>query len=186
MFFAKKQIFKKALRILSVLLSFFFWAGCSNLLPDGTDLRSKNANNGNILAVGQIAPEFSLIDSDGNTVTLSQALAGKTGILIYFTMWCSICTAHSDEMLNTVMPVNANVRFFLADYVSATPAEAGTMKNFSGYGSTTFTVLSDPAQQLMNSYGATMGFTVVIDSTKKIRLNESYKKERITATLGAL
>ncbi len=168
------------------LVAFAGIAGCSNLLPDGTDLRSKNANNGNILSVGQIAPEFSLSDSDGNTVTLSQALAGKTGVIIYFTMWCSICTAHSDEMLNSVMPAYGNVKFFLADYVSATPAEAGTMKNFSGYGSTAFTVLSDPAQQLMNSYGATMGFTVVIDSTKKIRLNESYKRERIIATLGAL
>lgn len=174
------------MRIFTLLVAFAGIAGCSNLLPDGTDLRSKNANNGNILSVGQIAPEFSLSDSDGNTVTLSQALAGKTGVIIYFTMWCSICTAHSDEMLNSVMPAYGNVKFFLADYVSATPAEAGTMKNFSGYGSTAFTVLSDPAQQLMNSYGATMGFTVVIDSTKKIRLNESYKRERIIATLGAL
>lgn len=186
MYFVNKQLSEKIPGISIVLMSCFSWMGCSNLVPDGTDLRRENTSNSSILAVGQTAPEFSLRDSDGNTVTLSQLLTGKSGVIIYFTMWCSICTAHSDEILNSMMPVYGNVKFLLADYVSATAAEAKTMKDFSGYGSTAFTVLSDPAQQLMSGYGATMGFTVVIDGTKKIRLNESYKKERVTAILGAL
>ena len=173
------------MRIFTLLAILTGIAGCSNLLPDGSDLRSQNGSSHGF-AVGQTAPEFSLTDSDGNTVTLSQALSGKSAVVIYFTMWCSICTGHSDELLSTMLPAYGSAKFLLVDYVSASPAEAKLMKDFSGYGAAGFTVLSDSGQNLLNSYGGTMATTVIIDSTKKIRLNESYKKDRILAILGAL
>ncbi len=173
------------MRIFNLLVILTGIAGCSNLLPDGSDLRSRNGS-GQGFAVGQTAPDFSLTDSDGHAVTLSQSLSGKTAVVIYFTMWCSICTGHSDEMLSSMLPAYGNTKFLLVDYVSASPAEAKLMKDFSGYGATGFTVLIDSGQNVLNSYGGTMATTVIIDSTLKIRLNESYKKDRIVATLGAM
>lgn len=180
MFFAKKM------RIYFFAAALVFATGCSNLLPDGRDLRSQNAGNRAGLSVGDHAPDFTLTDSDSNPVSLYTTLGGRPGVVLYFTMWCSICTAHTDEMLNTAMAQYPAVKFLLVDYVSASVQDMRTLKTSSGYDGSAYTVLGDSSQAIMNSYAGTMGFTVVIDANRTIRMNEEYKKARLLPVLGGL
>lgn len=174
----------KTRRIFLVLFTALVLAHCSNLLPDGDDLRSKNANG--ILTVGQTAPEFALPVTDGATLTLATALSGKSGVVIYFTMWCPVCTSHTDEVVQAIMPAYPNARYVLVDYVSASIGEAATLKTFGGYDSTGIVVALDRSQSFMNTYGATMAYVVIIDSTGKIRMNEVYKRQKMEQILGVL
>ncbi|MFO1470959.1 MAG: redoxin domain-containing protein [Turneriella sp.] len=164
----------------------FLPSACSNLMPDGRDLRSENSTGRGGLSVGDKAPDFTLTDSDGNAGNLYTTLSGRPGVVIYFTMWCSICTAHTDEMLTTAMVQFPTTKFLLVDYVSGSVQDMRTLKTSSGYDGTGYTVLSDGNQAVMNSYAGTMGFTVVIDSNRTIRMNEEYKKTRLLAVLGGL
>lgn len=167
-----------------ILMIIFSLMHCSNLLPDDDDLRSKNSSG--ILAVGQTAPEFALPTSDGGTLTLASSLAGKNGVVIYFTMWCPVCTSHTDEVVQAIMPSFPNSRYVLVDYVSSSIAEAAMLKNYGGYDPTGIVVALDKAQTFMNSYGATMAYVVIIDSAGKIRMNEVYKRQKMEQILGAL
>lgn len=173
------------LRNFSLLLLIALWGvQCSNLLPDGADLRSQNP--GNILSVGQAAPEFSLPVTDGSTLTLASGLSGKNGLVIYFTMWCPVCTSHTDEVVQAIMPAYPNARYVMVDYVSSGIGEAATLKTYGGYDSTGIVVALDRSQSFMNSYGATMAYVVIIDSTGKIRMNEVYKRQKMEQILGSL
>lgn len=158
--------------------------GCSNLLPDDTDLRKNNSSA--ILTVGQNAADFSLPLSDGGTLTLASAVSGKNGVVIYFTMWCPVCTSHTDELVQSIMPVYPNSRYVLVDYVSSSTLEAATLKTYGGYDPSGIGVALDRSQTFMNSYGATMAYVVIIDSTGKIRMNEVYKRQKMEQILGGL
>ncbi len=176
--------FRRCSGIYPVLFLALWSLHCSNLLPDDADLRGQNP--GNILAVGQQAPEFSLPVTDGSTLTLASGLAGKNGLVIYFTMWCPVCTSHTDEVVQAIVPAYPNARYVMVDYVSSSINEAATLKTYGGYDSTGIVVALDGSQSLMNSYGATMAFVVIIDSTGKIRMNEVYKRQKMEQILGAL
>lgn len=166
------------------LISVFLLAQCSNLLPDDTDLRGQNP--GNILSVGQFAPEFSMPVTDGSTLTLSSGLSGKNSLLFYFTMWCPVCTSHTDEVVQAILPAYPNTRYVIVDYVSSNINESATLKNYSGYDPSGILVTMDKSQSFMNSYGATMAYVVIIDSSGKIRMNEVYKRQKMEQILGSL
>lgn len=176
--------FRKHRGIYPLLFLAFSGMHCSNLLPDGTDLR--NQNPGYILAVGQQAPDFALPVTDGSTLTLASGLAGKNGLVVYFTMWCPVCTSHTDEVVQAIMPAYPNARYVMVDYVSSGIGEAATLKTYGGYDPTGITVVLDKSQSFMNSYGATMAYVVIIDSTGKIRMNEVYKRQKMEQILGSL
>ncbi len=181
MFYVKYPRLKSLSLLLMVATSML---QCSNLLPDAADLRGQNP--GNILAVGQQAPNFALPVTDGSTLTLASGLAGKNGLVIYFTMWCPVCTSHTDEVVQAILPAYPNARYVMVDYVSSGIGEAATLKTYGGYDSTGIVVALDSSQSLMNSYGATMAFVVIIDSAGKIRMNEVYKRQKMEQILGSL
>ncbi len=167
-----------------LMLVAFCTGQCSNLMPDGTDERSRNPSG--ILSVGQIAPEFSLPVTDGSTLTRASGLAGKNGLVFYFTMWCPVCTSHTDEIVQAVMPAYPNARFVVVDYVSASLGEAATLKTYGGYDATGILVVLDSSQSFMKSYAATMAYVIVIDSAGVIRMNEVYKRPKLEQILGSL
>ena len=85
------------------------------------------------------------------------------------------------------MPLYPQVRFFLVDYVSGSVADARNAQISNGYAGPEFTVLADTNQAILNAYSATMGTTVVIDSSGTIRMNEDYKDGvRLLDALAAL
>jgi len=166
-------------------------SGCGNTMddlnPSGVDQRPAVQGGTIGPAVSQRAPDFTLFDSLGNSLTLSSVPASTKGVVLYFTMWCPICDIHMSSMRNNVIPLYPNVRFCLIDYVSGSLTDARNAEISNGYGASKFTLLADTNQAVLGAYAATMGTTVVIDSTGIIRMSEDYKDGvRLTEILGSL
>ena len=164
-------------------------AGCKgvtdDLNPSGEDKRPVVVAGSSGTQVGQLSPDFSVQDTLDVTHTLSDELAASGGVVLYFNMWCPICESHTSHMRSTIIPDFPLVRFFLVDYVSGSIAVSRSAQLSNGYGSST--VLVDANQALFNLYRASMGSTVVIDSTGIVRMNEDYKDGvKLRETLQAL
>ncbi len=173
---------------IALLLFTLLMAGCGdNLLPSGEDKRPSVQAGTAGSSVGQLAPAFSVPDINGTTVTLTDALSGKQGIVLYFSMWCPICDSHMNNLRSYVAPNFPNVGFYIVDYVSGSVADAASAAAASGFAGGTIGVLSDVAHQLTGAYQGTMGTTIVIDNTGTVRLNEDYRDGiRLQAVLASL
>ena len=165
-------------------------AGCDGLTDD---LRPPDDDNrppveeGTLgTRVGQISPDFSILDSLGNTRGLYDELSTSTGVVLYFTMWCPICDSHMSHMRAEVMPQFPAVQFFLVDFVSGSVAASRAAQVSNKYED--IDTLVDSNQSLLSLYQASMGTTVVIDSAGNIvRMNEDYKDSvKLVETLQAL
>jgi peroxiredoxin len=163
-------------------------SGCGdNLFPSGEDKRQLVQAGSSGGSVSQKAPDFSVSDSKGVTVTLSSATSGKKGAVFYFTMWCSICEIHVSHMQDSVVHLFPDVNFFLVDYVSGSVADAANSATANGYTGGVFTTLADLNHTLSNNFQGTMGTTVVIDSGGIVRMNEDYRDgANLRSTLAAL
>ena len=164
-----------------VRLMFFifvlFAAGCGDitddLTPSGEDKRPTVVAGITGHEVGQLSPDFTASDTLGNPVTLLSKLATADAVVLYFTMWCPICDSHMSHIRSNVVPNFPSVAFLMVDYVTGSVSAARSAQISSGY--TDFTVLADGDQSILDLYKATMGTTVVIDSTGIVRMNEDYK-----------
>jgi peroxiredoxin len=174
--------------LVAVALLCLLVAACgNNLVPSGEDKRPTVEAGTAGPAVSQAAPDFTVTASDNTSVTLAAALAGKKGIVLYFTMWCPICDSHMNNLRATIVPLYPDVGFFLVDYVSGSVAAAADAAAANGYAGGRFTILADTGQTMLGSYRATMGTTVVIDKNGIVRLNEDYRDGlRLQAVLAAL
>lgn len=175
---------KKYCGIYPILMATLVFVRCSNLVPDDRDLRARNPLS--ILKVGDTARDFTLPITDGTSLDLAASLAGKNAVVFYFTMWCPVCTSHTDEIVQTLIPAYPAARFVIVDYVSSNLTESAMLKTYGGYDATGIVVALDSTQSFMKDYAATMASTVIVDSTHKIRMSETYKKIRIVDILGAL
>ncbi len=177
--------FARAFFILLVLML----AGCENLKdnlnPSSEDKRPVVESGSEGSQVGQSAPDFTIPDTLNNSVTMSSELSGADGIVLYFTMWCPICDSHMSHMRANIIPNYPNVKFFFVDYVSGSVSVSRSAQISNGY--TSSTVLVDTVQTVMNLYNATMGTTVVINSSGIVAMNEDYKDgSRLNTVLGEL
>ena len=157
--------------------------------PSGKDKRPAVQAGSTGSAVGQNAPDFSLPDTLGGSVTLSTELTATAvkGVVVYFTMWCPICDGHMSSIRSTEIPIFPSVKFYAVDYVSGSVSEARNEEISNGYDGSGFRVLADTGQYVLNRFNATMGTTVVIDKTGQILMNEDYKDgSRLHAILSTL
>ncbi len=174
---------------LSICLFLLIFAGCgTDLVPSGKDQQPPVQCGTTGPQVCQIAPDFTLSDSLGNTVTLSSVLSSPTtsGVVMYFTMWCPTCTTDMTLMRDWIIPNYPNVRFFAVDYVSSSVANARDAEVSNGFEGSGFTVLADTNLDVYNLYGATMAATVVIDRNGVVRMNEIYKSAKLQSILASL
>ena len=177
-----------SVRIIICLFFCLLLAGCGdNLAPSASDKRP-TVQAGTIgPAVTQKAPDFSVSATNGTTVSLADALTGKKGIVLYFTMWCPICDSHMNNMRSAIVPLFPTIGFYLVDYVSGSVSDAAGAASANGYAGGVFTSLADLGQVMLGSYQATMGTTVVIDSSGIIQMNEDYRDGlHLQAVLSAL
>ena len=163
-------------------------SGCGdNLAPSGEDKRPPVQSGSTGASVSQLAPDFSVSDTNGNIVTLASALAARKAAVFYFTMWCPICDVHMSNIRSSVAPSFQSVGFYLVDYVSGSVSDAAGAASSNGYAGGIFTILADTNHTLLNNFQGTMGTTVVVDNAGIIRMNEDYRDgTRLQATLAGL
>src|SRR5450432_147140 len=101
------------------------------------------------LAVGKIAPEISLLDKDGNTVTLS-SLKGKVVLIDFWASWCGPCK----EILPSVVKLYNKYKSKGLEVlgVSVDTDKSAWLKTAKEY-KLPYTLVNDPGSATTNSYG---------------------------------
>lgn len=143
---------------------------------------------------GQLAVDFSLATSTATTFQLSNHLAGGSqpvdAVVLYFTMWCPICLAHSDHMFNSVIPqfqARGTVVYALVDYVSGSVVASRAAEMANGYAGSVFVTLVDDQRAVMDQFNAAMGSVIVIAADGTIVMNEDYRNgDALMTNLDAL
>ncbi len=144
-----------------------------DLTPSGEDKRPQVQAGSIGTEVGQEAPDFTALDSLGNSHQLSTELGGSRGVVLYFTMWCPICDSHMSHLRSQIMPDFSDVTFLMVDYVTGSVTASRSAQVSNGYAN--LTVLADQYQELMETFKGGMGITVVIGADGIVRMNEDYK-----------
>ena len=180
-----------------LLLLLLTLSGCSgttdDLFPSGTDKRTQVVAGESGGRPGNTAPNFALITTDNQNFTLSDYRQGGAkaadAVVLYFTMWCPICSAHMDHIQFDIMPkfADAKITYLAVDYLSGSTALTRQSQQESGFSGGKWLAAADPGQVVTNIFTATMGTTVVIDRNGVVRMNEDFRTgENLTATLKEL
>jgi peroxiredoxin Q/BCP len=106
------------------------------------------------LKVGDVAPDFSLTGSDGQTYKLSDFKGKKAVVVAWFPKaFTGGCTAECKSMRDQ----GAEVRKFDVAYFTASCDDAETNKKFAESLSLDFPILSDPTRDTAKAYGVVAG-----------------------------
>ena len=168
MFFSRMIISR-----LLIIISFVWLSACDDLNPSDIDMRTEVVAGSDGVQVTQKAIDFVLPDTLNVDVTLSAEYPLADGVVLYFTMWCPICDSHMSYMRNYVVPNYPNVSFYFVDYVTGSVTASRQAQVSNGY--TDFRVLVDADKWVQETYHATMGTVVVIDSNGIVKMNEDFK-----------
>ena len=162
-------------KLLLLLTLGFMLSACDlkdDLLPSDTDKSSP---------LGMV-DDFTLKDIYGNDFILSDHLDGGSDpadvVVLYFTMWCPVCTSHTDYIYTNIIPQfssRGTVVYALVDYVSGSVSATYNIAQANGYLTPKFTILADVNQAVYNQFNGAMGITVVIDSDGTILMNEDFR-----------
>lgn len=102
------------------------------------------------LAVGDTAPDFTLPDADGNTVSLSDHRGRK--VIVYFYPAASTpgCTKQACDFRDNLAELNdAGL-----DVVGISPDKPAKLAKFRDKEGLTFPLLSDPDKEVLTAWGA--------------------------------
>lgn len=146
------------------------------------------------LEVGDMAPDFRLMGSDGNEYTLSQFKGNKPVVIAFFpkayTGGCTIeCKALRDA--------DAEIQSFDVAYFMASVDNPEDNKGFAEQNSATFPILSDPDKAMCEDYGVlsergyARRWTFYIDAEGIVRkidkaVNPKQAGEELVASLESL
>ena len=157
-----------------------------DLMPSDSDLRARSA--GTYLpgeALDAVTRQALIEDSEGGNTTLEAILADPSdppqAVVVYFTMWCPICLAHTDHLYTQVLPRYASrpVRFLVVDYVSGSWQDMRAAAAANGYpGAAGLEIVRDAQGILFERLHGAMGNVVVVDSGGVIRMNAYYHDGR--------
>jgi len=165
---------------IGLVLFIFFLTACADLKPSDDDERASVVVGSEGHLPTQKSKDFTLSRTDDETITLSDYLdAGSDpadAILIYFTMWCSTCAAHTSDIVSTIKPLFAdnNVHYLIVDYVSGSLADTIIEKENNISDSWGLEVLSDNQNIVKDQLHGAMGVTVVVDADGTILYNQDY------------
>lgn len=137
-----------------------------DLAPESKDIRS--SEDFEII----ISDNFNVLSTEEVAIDLEEELANHDAVVLYFTMWCTTCGGHMDE-INYKMDSYPNVRFLIVDFVSSTMSQSQNYQRDNGY--THMTTLVDTNDLLQNMYDGKMASSIIINNQKEIQFNEVYK-----------
>ncbi len=179
----------RSIRLTILLAALLGMLGCDGVMddlrPSGKDMRPVVESGTIGTQVGQQSPDFSMLDTLGNSRGLFDEISRARGVVLYFNMWCPICDAHASHMRADIIPNFPDVSFFLVDYVTGSVSNSRSAQLSNGYAD--MTVLVDADQAVFDLYSASMGTTIVINSAGIVMMNEDYKDGvKLSETLKTL
>lgn len=103
-----------------------------------------------ILEPGQTAPEFSLSDQHGNTVSLADLRGERTILFVYPAAMTPGCTKEACDFRDSIEPLRA------AGYrvLGISPDETEKQLRFAERDGLDYPLLSDPSRETLVAYGA--------------------------------
>jgi thioredoxin-dependent peroxiredoxin len=102
------------------------------------------------LAPGDLAPDFTLPDADGNNVTLSSLRGGRVIIYFYPAAMTPGCTKQACDFRDS-QPDLTGAGFAVLGISPDSPAKLAKFREKEGL---TFPLLSDPDRKVLEAYGA--------------------------------
>ncbi len=141
----------------------------NELMTSVNDIRSQiEASNGYGYSIGQLMPDFTMYDLDGNEVHLSDFL-GKPLYINAFTTWCPYCFYEIPDMMS-VQNANADdISFIMIDlaetasdarsYAAAYGIDNIPMYTYPEWQLGEYTVEGVPTSFVLNKYGAIVNMT---------------------------
>lgn len=145
---------KKALLI--VALVFVLLIGGAGLLynafKDNVNMGSPVAENGNT-AEKELAPDFTVIDAEGNSVKLSD-FRGKPVVLNFWASWCGPCKYEMPDFNEQYALLGDEVEFLMVNLTDGARETVDTAKKFIADNGYTFPVYFDTNSEAVLAYGA--------------------------------
>jgi len=115
---------------------------------------------------GEMAPDFSGIDTQGNNISLNSELKKGAVVLIFYRgEWCPVCNRYLNNFQDSLSYVLATGARVLA----ITPEKQSSALTMKEKVSATFTIITDPTEEIMKSYKVMFNVT------------EAYEKKIINA-----
>jgi thioredoxin-dependent peroxiredoxin len=102
------------------------------------------------LAPGDLAPDFTLPDADGNDVTLSSLRGGRVIVYFYPAAMTPGCTKQACDFRDS-QPDLTGAGFAVLGISPDSPAKLAKFRDKEGL---TFPLLSDPDRKVLEAYGA--------------------------------
>ncbi len=176
-------------RVLLSSLILLGLVGCGmgdDLLPSDSDLR---AVSGGAYLPGEPVDDATratpLETVEGGVVRLGELLNDPLdpprAVVLYFTMWCPTCLAHTAHLFNAVLPRHAGepVRFLVVDYVSGSWEDMRAAAQANGYlGAAGLEIVRDAEGVVFERLHGAMGQVVVVDGEGVIQMNAYYRDGR--------
>jgi len=161
------------------------------LLISASTLAQTNDDRGYLVKVGDMAPDFSMKLTDGETVKLSD-LRGKIVMLQFTASWCSVCRKEMPFIERDIwLKHKANPNFALLAIDRDEPLE--TVKTFAKAIPITYPIGLDPRADIFALYArreAGVTRNVIIDKIGKIilltRLYNEEEFKRMTDLLDSV
>lgn len=118
-----------------------------------------------LLRVGDEAPEFDVVSSDGRRVRLGD-FRGKTNVVLYFYPKdeTSVCTKEACGFRD----MYEDLRAADTEIIGVSPDGDASHVSFAKHHRVTFPLLSDPKKELAEKYGATGGLLGVLGMLKRV------------------
>ena len=102
------------------------------------------------LLVGTQAPDFALLDADGNKVSLSDYRGRNVIVYFYPKAATPGCTTEACDFRDSLSSLQGKGY----EVIGVSPDEPGALAGFTGDFSLTFPLLSDPDHEVALAYGA--------------------------------
>jgi len=154
-----KQIIKAEILFVMMLVYTISTSGCDNSTAQQKNKASiKNEKNKQAGSSQLLAPDFSLADLEGNTVTLNQ-MKGKVVLLNFWGTWCGPCRKEIPDFINLMKKYNKDGLEIVGVTLTSGPPE--NIRSFADKWGINYKLLTDikgnETQTITALYGQATG-----------------------------